>query len=163
MTSFKVSDSFHSHPCVVACPPSALALWVLAGSWIARHQTAGRVPAGIPEHLIPGGDDHARALVRTKLWKPRRGAWEMVESLPAIPHGKPLQLWTLERDDYRKKIPECIRSAVFERDEFRCVECAATDDLTLDHIHPWSLGGKDTVENLRLLCRSCNSRKGARI
>ncbi len=39
----------------------------------------------------------------------------------------------------------------------------STGDLSLDHIYPWSLGGPDTVENLRVLCRSCNSRKGANV
>jgi hypothetical protein len=37
------------------------------------------------------------------------------------------------------------------------------DDLTLDHIIPWSHGGSDTITNLRVLCRSCNSSRGNRI
>lgn len=35
-------------------------------------------------------------------------------------------------------------------------------ERTVDHIIPRSLGGKDEVSNLRLCCRSCNSRKGTR-
>lgn len=63
----------------------------------------------------------------------------------------------------RAAIPAAIRRAVMARDHGRCVDCGATDDLALDHIYPWSLGGPDTVENLRVLCRPCNSSKGARI
>jgi hypothetical protein len=63
----------------------------------------------------------------------------------------------------RRHIPLAIRRAVMERDGYACVDCGAQHDLALDHIHPYSLGGPDTVENLRVLCRSCNSRKGAKV
>jgi 5-methylcytosine-specific restriction protein A len=43
-----------------------------------------------------------------------------------------------------------------------CSACGATEDLTGDHIHPRSKGGQATIENVRVLCRSCNSRKGNR-
>lgn len=63
----------------------------------------------------------------------------------------------------RAAIPTLVMARVYARDEFTCQECGATEDLTLDHIKPWSLGGPDTVENLRVLCRPCNSRKGDRL
>lgn len=62
----------------------------------------------------------------------------------------------------RPPIPIGVRLSVFGRDGYRCADCGSTEDLTLDHIHPWSRGGSDTEDNLRVLCRSCNSRKGAR-
>lgn len=63
----------------------------------------------------------------------------------------------------RKPIPKHVRAAVYERDGYECRKCGAADDLTLDHIFPWSLGGSDTEENLQVLCRPCNSRKRARV
>jgi HNH endonuclease len=63
----------------------------------------------------------------------------------------------------RASIPAAVRELVYRRDGRCCVECAATDDLTLDHIFPWSRGGSDQPINLRTLCRSCNSRKGAKV
>lgn len=63
---------------------------------------------------------------------------------------------------YRAKIAAEIRRRVFARDGWRCLHCGAVDDLTLDHIVPWSLGGTDDETNLQTLCRRCNSRKGAR-
>lgn len=65
--------------------------------------------------------------------------------------------------EQRAPIPKETRDEVYARDGYACVKCGATDDLTLDHIHPWSLGGPDTADNLRVLCRSCNSRKSNRI
>jgi hypothetical protein len=63
----------------------------------------------------------------------------------------------------RSPIPSDLRRAIYDRDGWTCVACGATTDLTLDHIRPWSLGGPDTPDNLRTLCRPCNSRKGARV
>lgn len=63
----------------------------------------------------------------------------------------------------RRPIPTGVRLAVLFRDGEACVKCGSTEDITLDHIHPWALGGPDTEDNLRVFCRSCNSRKGMRI
>lgn len=63
----------------------------------------------------------------------------------------------------RDYIPVGVRRAVFARDGHRCGRCNATENLSLDHIVPWSLGGPDTVENLQTLCSPCNSSKGARV
>lgn len=71
--------------------------------------------------------------------------------------------WPLVRKGTRDHISDFIRDHVYERDGYRCVLCGATDDLTLDHIIPWSKGGPDTAGNLQTLCGSCNSRKKARI
>lgn len=62
----------------------------------------------------------------------------------------------------RAKIPRRIRELVYRRDGHRCRRCGSQQDLSLDHIEPWSFGGSDDLENLQTLCRSCNSRKGAR-
>lgn len=51
---------------------------------------------------------------------------------------------------------------VLPTDNLACVECESPEDLTVDHIVPISRGGGNDANNLRVLCRSCNSRKGAR-
>ena len=63
----------------------------------------------------------------------------------------------------RAPIPTVVRDEVFQRDGNECRRCGASEDLTLDHIHPWSIGGPDTPDNLQVLCRSCNSSKGDRV
>lgn len=59
-----------------------------------------------------------------------------------------------------------VRFAVLQRDEFRCRYCgrtaAATLQLHVDHIHPRSKGGSDTLDNLVTACSECNIGKGAR-
>lgn len=54
-------------------------------------------------------------------------------------------------------VPPKSREKVFQRDGHRCRRCGSTDDLTIDHIFPQSIGGTHAIENLRTLCRSCNS------
>lgn len=44
---------------------------------------------------------------------------------------------------------------------YQCAWCGGVDDLTIDHVIPLSRGGTDELANLRWLCRSCNSVKGA--
>lgn len=53
-----------------------------------------------------------------------------------------------------------VKAYVWERDKGQCVNCGSTHALELDHIRPFAIGGKTVVENLRLLCRNCNQRKG---
>lgn len=59
-------------------------------------------------------------------------------------------------------IPKRLRLAVFARDGHECLHCGATEDLSCDHVVPESRGGATTLDNLQVLCRPCNSRKGAR-
>lgn len=59
----------------------------------------------------------------------------------------------------RESIPEDVRRFVWQRDGGRCQECGSAELLQYDHIIPWSLGGADTAENLRLLCAECNRLK----
>ncbi len=56
------------------------------------------------------------------------------------------------------------RFNVFKRDAFACQYCGATPPsvvLEVDHIHPVSLGGKNSIDNLITACFDCNRGKSA--
>lgn len=58
------------------------------------------------------------------------------------------------------------RAEIIARDQGVCYICGDKPtgfNLTLDHIVPVSKGGTHTPDNLRVACRSCNSRKGVRM
>lgn len=55
-----------------------------------------------------------------------------------------------------------IRKKVFVRDGKFCKHCESKENLSMDHIIPVSKGGENSLENLQVLCKSCNSRKGNR-
>jgi 5-methylcytosine-specific restriction endonuclease McrA len=69
----------------------------------------------------------------------------------------------------RRDISIGLRFRVLQRDRFRCRLCGqspATDldcILHVDHIKPFSSGGKTTFENLQTLCSHCNVGKSNRI
>ncbi len=63
----------------------------------------------------------------------------------------------------RQPIPDDVKLLVWSRDGGACVRCHATTDLHFDHIIPLSRGGGDHAENIQLLCRSCNLKKGSRL
>ena len=60
----------------------------------------------------------------------------------------------------RKHIPKAVRDAVMERDNYTCVYCGSTNNPELDHNEAHANNGSDKIDNLQVLCRSCNRRKG---
>lgn len=65
------------------------------------------------------------------------------------------------RDARRPAIPIPIRRSVLERDGYACRRCGSQDSIEIDHVHPFSKGGTDQVDNLQALCKPCNRTKGA--
>jgi len=61
-----------------------------------------------------------------------------------------------------------LRFRVLQRDQFRCRLCGRspatelTCELHVDHVVPFSKGGKTTLENLQALCSHCNVGKSNR-
>ena len=58
------------------------------------------------------------------------------------------------------------RHNVFVRNDYKCVECGASNKETtlhIDHIIPVSKGGWGNIDNLQTLCFACNMAKSNRI
>lgn len=60
----------------------------------------------------------------------------------------------------REPVPARVRRAVMERDGFACRSCGSRRRLQVDHIMQVSVGGGSHPVNLRVLCSSCNGRRG---
>jgi 5-methylcytosine-specific restriction endonuclease McrA len=107
-------------------------------------------------HVFPDGNladviEHALDLIlaesrrkRALVEKPRKAS-------------KPL------REGSSRHVPAEVARTVWKRSEGQCEctlpdgrRCDATRPLELDHIRPFALGGRATVENLRVACRDCN-------
>lgn len=140
----------------------AVDAWTLGLIWFSRSPNTRR---GIPVDRLAevlADAEIAQRLVDVGLWHFTGTAYRPVQ---CTSNGR--RLWTRAPGSgltaSRTHIPADVRDAVYERDGYACRHCGATDDLALDHIHPWSRGGPDTVDNLQVLCRSCNSKKGAKV
>src|SRR5215467_4729334 len=83
MPWFRVDDSFHSHPKVIAAGNEAVGLYVRCGAYAAEHLTDGFIPESIA--LLYGSDALAETLVKTKLWRRTRGGWRMPDYLDYNP------------------------------------------------------------------------------
>lgn len=65
-----------------------------------------------------------------------------------------------------RSLSPALRRAVVDRDGYVCGLCGgdvAAGDVHIDHIVPWSLGGRDEMENLQVAHAWCNRSKGARV
>jgi hypothetical protein len=59
----------------------------------------------------------------------------------------------------KRTVPASVKREVYERDNGRCTRCRGTYKLEYDHIVPYAMGGESTIDNLRILCFSCNQRR----
>ena len=73
MPWFRLDDSFHSHPKVLAAGNEAVGLFVRCGTYAAEHLTDGQLPRDIV--LLYGSEVLAEKLVVVRLWHRARRGW----------------------------------------------------------------------------------------
>ena len=76
----------------------------------------------------------------------------------------------LTNDDETRTFDRAIVSALFEKQEGKCGICnqeiqkdrlSNGDYAQVDHIKPWSKGGRTTEDNAQLVHAKCNQSKGS--
>lgn len=71
----------------------------------------------------------------------------------------PKDQWYLE---YREQA-RCCFDVLASHYGLHCLLCKSDSELLVDHIIPLRRGGTSDIENLQLLCRTCNFRKGIQL
>jgi hypothetical protein len=162
MPWFKVERRMGDHPAAWRVGNAAFGAWVRMGCWLATWPEEGEA---LSRHIVKryATKREVDKLVAAGLLIPSGEDYRLGKSMAICSSGLAEPAWDIDTSESRRTIPPRVRAFVYDRDGRACVECGATTDLTLDHIWPFSLGGDDSPENLRTLCRPCNSRKGARV
>jgi hypothetical protein len=89
-------------------------------------------------------------------------------SAPSAASADINRLPSMRSPDNARDIKLGLRFHVLHRDRFKCVLCgdhpARNPECVLhvDHVVPWSKGGKTSEDNLRTLCATCNVGRGNR-
>ena len=111
----------------------------------ARELLSHAVPDGALSELF----ERALDVLIEQETKRRLGAGGQRKRRAVVPHSR--------------YIPVDVARVVFERDGGQCTfrdgqgrRCSARKFVTLEHRHPYSVGGPPTVENICLLCRAHN-------
>ncbi len=77
-------------------------------------------------------------------------------SLPSV-----VRLWKYRKVPFKRIM--LTRKNIMMRDNNRCQYCGTTKGpMSVDHIIPKTMGGKDTWHNLVCACSRCNNKKGNR-
>lgn len=109
--------------------------------------------------------------VSGKTYEKRFGGWrKALEAFVAYANGETAltgpDTVPVTSPDSRRFPDLRMRWRVMNRDSFRCQCCGRSPALErgvllhLDHVIPWSKGGRTEVENLKTLCDRCNLGKG---
>ena len=64
----------------------------------------------------------------------------------------------------RKSFSPELKGELFKAQKGKCMYCGrkpGIDLMDIDHKNPMAKGGSDQKRNLQLICRTCNTRKGA--
>lgn len=152
-------------PAIDALSDGAFRLLISALCYAIRQEAGMVIPAQNLSRIVPRyRAKQVGELVAAGLWQANT-AGDYVINLPGSrTYSDGHAAWRERQAPVsRAAIPADLRTLVYTRDGRSCQVCGTTEHLTLDHIHPKSLGGQDVLENLQTLCRPCNSRKGARI
>ncbi|GLC47218.1 hypothetical protein PLESTB_001458400 [Pleodorina starrii] len=157
-----------------------------SGSDSEYEASAGGSSTGVGGNIVPFVRRQPRALVLDCAYRPINvltwykafhfdyfGKGEVLEYYPppavcttgSGEHPLPAVLrvpqYTADMQDLCSRVA-CSRRNIMVRDGFCCQYCGSRRDLTLDHVHPVSKGGKETWENLVTACMRCNQKKSDR-
>jgi hypothetical protein len=108
VTWFRLDDSFHSHPKVIAAGNEATGLFVRCGTYAAEHLTDGFIRKDVA--LLYGSDALAATLVKATLWHRTRGGWMIHDYLDYNPSAEQVKQERKAASERQKRRREAMVS-----------------------------------------------------
>jgi 5-methylcytosine-specific restriction endonuclease McrA len=163
-----LDDRLPFHPKIVGLSARAFEHWIKALCYCSAHTTRGNLDAAVVAMRTPRRV--TEELLAAGLWEQHEdGLW--VHDWDAHNEKRDRKLVDIRSRDRRRqqlfRDPE-LRAEIRERDRDFCRYCGrevnwndrkSIAGATYDHVDP---DGENTLENVVVCCRSCNSRKGGR-
>lgn len=174
MTWMKIEDSLPEDPQSIEIGEDACWLFVCAIAYCSRNLTDGKLPKNVVPRLT--SKRNVAALTKKLLaigWLREEGGEYVVVNYLKYQRSKAEVVQDREYARRRTALnanPE-LSKAIKTRDHNRCRYCGVPVNWrdrrgptggTYDHIVPITAGGQETMENIVVACRRCNSAKGAR-
>lgn len=155
---------FPNDPRVLACedPDGCLGLWYTLVAYARRYLTDGRVPRRYALRDARN-DNRLLDMVRTGLLTEDGDSVVVIGYSDLNPLRDAVEAARVRARD--RAIAPALRAAVIARDGQVCRLCwlhVEVDDIHIDHVVPFSKGGRTVLENLQVAHSSCNLRKGDR-
>jgi hypothetical protein len=147
-------------------PPMCQVMYVHSLCWCRKYGTYTFHLASVSTgQTLAAASRRAARVVSVGIWKQReRHVFDLAPSDLFVPWlTRTDSVVAAEHRRRRAHVSHHHRAELLERDGHQCNACPATDDLTIDHIIPITKGGTDDLDNLRILCRRCNSSKKDRV
>lgn len=165
----KLDDAFFDHPKIANLSDTAAVAFLRSICYANRNLTDGFIPMRKAREFAKR---KAAAELAPSLWEVVEGGFRIHDYLDYQPSKSQV---LAEREVARRRSamnsnPQ-LSAAVRGRDGDLCRYCDCQVSFkdrkgpkggTYDHVLPLSLGGRETVDNLVVCCRTCNNRKGAR-
>lgn len=170
MSWVRLDDGFADHPKIVGLTDAAFRLHITSLCYAARHLTDGAVPRRAIDRLgITQPAKRARELVDAGLWEVTDDGWSIhdyLEYQPSAEHIRQERTWSSRRRELHNDAG--LIAAIRGRDQDLCRYCGrkvswkdrrSAAGATYDHVQP---RGDNSLENVVVACRGCNSSKGPR-
>ncbi len=133
---------------------------ILGDLWVKTLRDSGRRPRASELKTYECGVCANTIMARFGTWKKALIATANAVDMPYF--AKPVKAVKVVKR--RRPLSVDKRYFILRRDRYRCGICRKFGgDLEVDHVIPVCRGGRDTVTNLRTLCKACNRRKGGKM